>query len=75
MAHMTHVAALGEENVFKVRWDVKMKTKNKIVPFRTEATQKVGREKCLPVSQRIHVATPGNPIVSKQREEKLGVRN
>jgi hypothetical protein len=44
MAHMTHVAALGEENVFKVRWDVKMKTKNKIVTFRTEATQKVGRE-------------------------------
>jgi hypothetical protein len=71
MAHMTHVAALGEENVYNMRWDAKVKTINKLVPFCTEATQKVGKEKCLPVSQRIHVATPGNPIVSKQPKEKL----
>jgi hypothetical protein len=63
MAHMPHVAALGEENVYKMRWDVKVKTKNKLVPFCTKATQKVGREKCLPVSQHVHIATPGNPIV------------
>jgi hypothetical protein len=63
MAHMPHVAALGEENVYKMRWDVKVKTKNKLVPFCTKTTQKVGREKCLPVSQHVHIATPGNPIV------------